>query len=163
MKIKIPKKPSGRKALPFYWWRRFKTHEQLPNKASLLHKIKNKDFEYSPFFEQAKWELIWMKDEQAEFINDYQGRNPLEDKLYNNIEIIYRKRYNKLFEDAIKDEENRLDRLVRGLSKSFKMKKNDVNKILDEFGGTTEDLYFHIAKLNGYNIQSLKILDNIKL
>ena len=59
--MRIPKKPNGRRALPFYWWRRFKTHKCLPYKYPLIDKIKNGDFEYSPFFEQAKWELHWMK------------------------------------------------------------------------------------------------------
>ena len=34
--MKIPKKPSGRKRSPFYWWRRFKSHKYLPHNASLL-------------------------------------------------------------------------------------------------------------------------------
>ena len=25
--MKVPKKPSGRKSTPFYWWRRFKSHK----------------------------------------------------------------------------------------------------------------------------------------
>ena len=39
--MRVPKKPSGRKALPFYWYRRFKAHKPLPYKASLLDKIEN--------------------------------------------------------------------------------------------------------------------------
>ena len=94
--MKAPRKPSGRRALPFYWWRRFATHKQLPYKANLLDKIRNSDFEYSPFFDQAKWELEWMKDEQNIFISEYQGRDPMEDRLYIDIEARARKRYNKL-------------------------------------------------------------------
>ena len=73
--MRIPNKPSGRRATPFYWWRRFRTHRNLPYKAPLIDKIRNGDFEYSPFFEQAKWELHWMKEEQEEFIKNYQGKN----------------------------------------------------------------------------------------
>ena len=71
--MRVPKKPSGRKALPFYWYRRFKAHKPLPYKASLLDKIENGDFEYSEFFQQADWELHWMKDEQKEFLKNYKG------------------------------------------------------------------------------------------
>ena len=160
--MKAPRKPSGRRALPFYWWRRFATHKQLPYKANLLDKIRNNDFEYSPFFDQAKWELEWMKDEQNIFISEYQGRDPMEDRLYIDIEARARKRYNKLFADAMKDEHDRMDRLTMGLVKSFKMNKDDIKDIINEFEGTTEDLYFHVAKLKGYNIKSLEILNNYK-
>ena len=158
--MKAPRKPSGRRALPFYWWRRFATHKQLPYKANLLDKIRNSDFEYSPFSEQAEWELCWMEDERAEFVGEYQGKDPLEDRLYMDIEARARKRYNKLYADGMKDEFDRMDKLVIGLGKSFKMNKDDIKDIIDEFDGTTEDLYFHVAKLRGYNIKSLEMLNN---
>ena len=47
--MKVPKKPSGRKRSPFYWWRRFRTHKMKPWNASLLARIKNGDFEYPAF------------------------------------------------------------------------------------------------------------------
>ena len=47
------------------------------------------------FFEQAKWELHWMEEEQKEFISSYQGNDPTMDMLYTDIEIKARKRYNK--------------------------------------------------------------------
>ena len=75
--MRVPKKPSGRRALPFYWYRRFKTHKCLPYKYPLIDKIKNGDFDYSPYFQQAEWELHWMKDEQKEFIENYHGRDYL--------------------------------------------------------------------------------------
>jgi hypothetical protein len=146
--VKIPSKPTGRKALPFFWWRRFKTHKFLPYKTNLLDKIKNGDFEYSPFFEQANWELHWMKIEQDEFINNYKGKNPLEDKLYNDIEIKARKRYNKLFADGMNDENLRINNLISNLSKLFKIKISQLKNILNTFNGTTEDLYFYIKNLN---------------
>ena len=139
--MKIPKKPSGRRALPFYWWRRFRTHKNLPYKASLIDKIKNGDFEYSPFFEQAKWELHWMKEEQKEFINNYQGNDPTMDMLYTDIEIKARKRYNRLFEDGIKDEFSRMDSLIINLSKYYKLKKEKVKDFVNEFDGTTIELF----------------------
>tara|TARA_R100000773_G_C4207324_1_gene107830 strand:+ start:61 stop:498 length:438 start_codon:yes stop_codon:yes gene_type:complete len=139
--MKIPKKPSGRKATPFYWWRRFRTHRCLPYKAPLIDKIKNGDFEYSPFFEQAKWELHWMKEEQEEFISNYKGDDYLRDNLYEDIERRARKRYNKLYEDGIKDEADRMDRLASNLSKHYKLKKEKVKDFINEFEGTTIELF----------------------
>ena len=66
--MKIPKKPSGRTRSPFYWWRRFKSHKYLPHNASLLRKIENGDYNYPDLFEHAEWELVWMKEEQEEFL-----------------------------------------------------------------------------------------------
>ena len=139
--MRVPKKPSGRRALPFYWYRRFKTHKCLPYKYSLIDKIKNGDFEYSPFFEQAKWELHWMKEEQEEFIKNYQGKDPLLDRLYMDIETRARKRYNKLFEDAMKDEHNRMDMLTNNLSKYYKLNKQKVKDFINIFEGTTIELF----------------------
>ena len=144
--MRIPNKPSGRRATPFYWWRRFRTHRNLPYKAPLINKIRNGDFEYSPFFEQAKWELHWMKEEQEEFIKNYQGKNYENDNLYEDIERRARKRYNKLYEDAIKDETDRMERLINGLSKYFKVKKDNIRNIIEEFDGTTEELYFSLQR-----------------
>ena len=139
--MRIPKKPSGRRALPFYWWRRFRTHKSLPYKAPLIDKIKNGDFEYSPFFEQAKWELHWMKEEQEEFISNYKGDDYKRDNLYEDIERRARKRYNKLYEDGMKDEADRMDRLTSNLSKYYKLKKEKVKDFINEFEGTTIELF----------------------
>ena len=139
--MRIPKKPSGRRALPFYWYRRFKAHKYLPYKYPLIDKIKNGDFEYSPFFDQAKWELHWMEEEQKEFIDNYQGKDPTMDMLYTDIEIKARKRYNKLYEDAMKDEHNRMDSLISNLSKHYKLKKEKVKDFVNEFDGTTIELF----------------------
>ena len=139
--MRIPKKPSGRRALPFYWWRRFRTHKNLPYKASLIDKIRNGDFECSPFFEQAKWELHWMKEEQEEFISNYKGDDYKRDNLYEDIERRARKRYNKLYEDGMKDEADRMDRLTSNLSKYYKLKKEKVKDFINEFEGTTIELF----------------------
>ena len=139
--MRVPKKPTGRRALPFYWYRRFKSHKCLPYKSSLVDKILNEDFEYSPFFEQANWELHWMKEEQEEFIKNYQGKDPLLDRLYMDIETRSRKRYNKLFEDAMKDEHNRMDMLTNNLSKYYKLNKQKVKDFINIFEGTTIELF----------------------
>ena len=139
--MRVPKKPNGRRALPFYWYRRFKTHKYLPYKSPLVDKILNEDFEYSPFFEQANWELHWMKEEQEEFIKNYQGKDPLLDRLYMDIETRARKRYNKLFEDAMKDEHNRMDMLTNNLSKYYKLNKQKVKDFINIFEGTTIELF----------------------
>ncbi len=144
--VKVPKKPTGRKALPFYWWRRYRTHKTLPSKYPLRDKIENGDFDYSPFFQQAEWELHWMEDEQKEFIEKYQGRDPELDHLYMDIELRARKRYNKLIEDAYKDENEKLEKIIIGFCKNFKIKKDDFKDLMLEFNGNLENLYNYCKK-----------------
>tara|TARA_R110002020_G_scaffold103223_8_gene241693 strand:- start:218 stop:664 length:447 start_codon:yes stop_codon:yes gene_type:complete len=144
--MRVPKKPSGRRALPFYWWRRFRTHKNLPYKAPLIDKIKNGDFDYSPFFEQAKWELHWMKEEQKEFIYNYQGKEPEQDSLYSDIERRARKRYNRLYEDGMKDEFDRMDRLVNDFKKYFKIPKDTIKEEMKDFDGTIEEFFLFLRK-----------------
>ena len=107
--MKIPKKPSGRKRSPFYWWRRFKSHKYLPHNASLLRKIENGDYNYPDLFEHAEWELVWMKEEQEEFIKNYTGNDHKDDVLYLDIERRARKRWKKLMEDALEVENRHLE------------------------------------------------------
>ena len=139
--MKVPKKPNGRRALPFYWWRRFKTHKYLPYKTSVIDKILNGDFEYSPFFDQANWELHWMEQEQKEFIDNYQGSDYTMDMLYLAIESRARKRYNRLFEDGMNDERSRMDSLIVNLGKHYKINKRKVKDFINVFEGTTVELF----------------------
>ena len=161
--MRIPKKPSGRISNRFFWWRRFSTHKCLPTKSPTLSKIRHGDFEYPDFFHQAEWELHWMKDEQKEFIKNYKGRHPHHDRDYIDIELRARKRYNKLFEDGRKEEMTRMEKLVASLRKTFKIDKEKIEGMMEVFDGTTEELYFHIAKELGYNIDTLNKLNSIKI
>ena len=72
----IPQKPTHRKRSPFYWWRRFPTHKPLHPYVPLLDRIKNGDFDYPEFFEQAKWEDHWCEEEIQEKNPDDIGLGP---------------------------------------------------------------------------------------
>ena len=156
--MKAPRKPTHRKRTPFYWWRRFRIHKSLPYKATLLDKIRNGDFEYPEYFQQAEWELEWMRDEQKEFIENYQGENYMNDMLYLDIEKRARKRWKALYEDGMKTEHDRMDSFKTKLCKEFKFSKEKLVDIMEGFGGTTEDLYFHVADLVGINVDTFNKL-----
>ena len=104
---------------------------------------------------EIKTWLFKTKDEQKEFLDNYHGKNHMEDHLYLEIESRARKRYNKLFEDGMKTEFERIDNLVKYLSKEFKINRDKVKDIMGEFGDTTEKLYFHIANVVGINVDTL--------
>ena len=142
--MKIPKKPSGRKRSPFYWWRRFKSHKYLPHNASLLRKIENGDYNYPDLFEHAEWELVWMKEEQEEFIKNYTGNDHRNDALYLDIERRARKRWKKLMEDALEVENKHLENLSKDLCVYFNIDRDRIKKIMEEFGGSVRTLYIHL-------------------
>ena len=148
--MRVPKKPSGRRAMPFYWWRRFRSHKNLPYKARLLDKITNGDFDPTPFFQEAEWELHWMKEEQDDFKDNYQGNlDEIEQDIrYIEIESKARKRYNKLYEDGMKDEADRMDRLVNNFSKHFGVQRSKMHDIVYSFDGTILELYRHMQNDN---------------
>jgi len=145
--MKIPPKPKRGKRSPFYWWRRWKSHQYLPVKKGLLARIQNGDFEYSELFKWAKYELHYMQDELDEFVKEYKGYNPKKDHRYTDIQIRYIKRHNKLLADAHEVEHRHLINLVKALVKEFIITNDEVKTIMEEFGDTTEGLYLHIASL----------------
>jgi hypothetical protein len=156
--MKAPRKPTHRKRTPYYWWRRFRIHKSLPYKATLLDKIRNGDFEYPEYFQQAEWELEWMRDEQKEFIKNYHGDGYENDILYLDIEKRARKRWKAMYEDGMKTEFDRMDSFKTKLCKEFKFSKEKLVDIMEGFGGTTEDLYFHVAELVGINVDTFNKL-----
>jgi len=150
--MKVPPKPKRGKRSPFYWWRRWKSHKYLPVRKGLLARIQNGDFEYPELFEWAKYELHYMQDELDDFVRNYQGNeDPSTDYLYYDIQKRYMKRHNKLIEDAHEVELRHLMSLTEALAKEFKVGKEKIKTIMEEFGGTTEELYIYV-KQNRYTI-----------
>ena len=150
--MKVPKKPNRGKRSPFYWWRRWKSHQYLPVKKGLLARIQNGDFEYSQLFDWANYEMKYKQDELDQFVKEYKGKDdPKTDELYRDIERRYQKRYNKLFEDAYEMENRHLEGLAEALSKKFKVSKEKIKTIMEGFGDSTESLYIYVEQ-NKYTI-----------
>ena len=150
--MKIPPKPKRGKRSPFYWWRRWKSHQYLPVRKGLLARIQNGDFEYPELFDWAKYELHYMQDELDKFVNEYKGNDdPKTDYLYFDIQKRYMKRHNKLFADAYEVEHRHLTGLIDALVKEFIITKEEVKVIMEEFGDTTESLYIYVA--NNYDFR----------
>ena len=103
-------------------------------------------------FDWAKYEMKYKQDELDEFVMGFNTPVPVEHSDgYMEIEKRYRKRYNKLFEDAYEVEHRHLTSLVEALSKKFKVDKDNIKAIMEEFGGTTEELYIYVEQ-NKYTI-----------
>ena len=141
-----PERPKRGKRSPFYWWRRFKSHKSLPYRAPLIDKIRNGDFDYPWLFEHADWELQWMKQDQEKFIAEYKGYEPLQDKLYMDIEVRYRKRYNLIIKDAMEVEQRRLIELENAFVNSFPITKQKMRDLMEEFTGSVEEMYDYVER-----------------
>lgn len=124
----------------FMWWKSYTPKTKpLPNSASFEAKIKNGDFDVSPYAFEA--ELVehrlrkkWLKHypETAEFLEDAR------------MDIARRKR---LLEDHEKDENKKLDTFFRAAERTFKVSRKEINKAIDSFDGETiEDLYYYFQK-----------------
>ena len=146
-KIKRPLKPKGGKRTPFYWWRRFRSHRYLPHKASMRDKIANGDYDYPALFQQAKWELEWMEEEQQAYIDNCKGAtDPRTHEEYQDIERRARKRYRLLIEDAMEVEAKRLIRLIDDLAAVTGHSKDKIKQRMMTFDGTIDQLYTKLRK-----------------
>lgn len=125
---------------PFMWWRSYISKTKpLPNSASFEAKIKNGDFDLSPYAYEAeivehrlrrKWKKHYP--EMVDFLEDAR------------MDIARRKR---LLEDHEKDENKKLDAFFRAATKAFKVDRGEINKAIDSFDGETiVDLYYFLKK-----------------
>jgi hypothetical protein len=144
---KSPKKPAK---LPkfnvFYWHRRYTTHKPLKQNTHIWDKVKNGDFEYSPYAKYIEYEYWWMAEEIAEVRNsDFTFETKQEKER--DIRLSYNRRLKNLRNDFQRDEFDRLEDLKTCLRKTFGGTKSDVDKFINHYAeGTTDEVirqYFH--------------------
>jgi len=148
---------------PFKWWSKgVGRKRKLPKSAPLLARIQNGDFEYSPYFYEAK-----LADEDAQKIYDrvYQERL----KFSNDISAIEadardaskmrRIARNKLMESGVEEEQKLLHQLKIELEEEFGQDLWDKSQERQRGKGTIEDLYFWYKKQVGqtYTKSELKM------
>jgi hypothetical protein len=130
---------------PFRWYTSGKYRKKpLPQSYPLLLKIKNGDFEYSPFFKEAddakeQYRKLYDEYMNTSYISDINDRM-VEAHQYAKMKHV---RYLKLNEKADEEEQVRLHQLRLELAKEF---GQDLwEEVMDaklKGGGTTEDLYW---------------------
>lgn len=119
----------------FQWWRRYQEVQELDEKAPMGLKILNGDFDYPMYFYEAQHEVYRMYDE----VKDMKMNEDRVDRIN-----LYMERYRRLMEDAYKEENKRLELLKKRLSKEFKMTKEDIETIMEDFDGTISELYLYL-------------------
>ena len=158
MAKKIPQKPTHRKRSPFYWWRRFPTHQSLHHYKPLLERIQNGDFDYPPYFEQAKWEDHWCEEEinsKRHLFRDQENFN----REAADIRRRYAKRRNLLIKDGYETEQKRLAEIIKQFRITFGGSKQDVIAVMESFDGTLEEMYYFYAELKG--IKNVSLLETM--
>lgn len=132
--MKAPRKPVQRGVNKFFWWRRFPTHKTISKYHPFPQKIDNGDFDYSPYFQQADWELEWMEQDIAtktSHCKSIEGIN----EVTREVQEIYFKRRNRLLEDAMKDEHNRLEYLKENLIFTYGGNKDLCDEVMEKCDG----------------------------
>lgn len=122
----------------FMWWRRYQSRQTKPDKSTFYDKIINGDFETSDYYYQAEYENYLLEDAVKD-IKHY------EDKV-SHISM-FRARHKRLMEDYQKEEAEILRKLKLEFKKVFKIPKENLEKIMETFDGTTLDLYIYIKDL----------------
>jgi hypothetical protein len=136
---------------PFTWYTEGKYRKRpLKSSSPLLLKIRNGDFEYSPFFREAED----AKKLYDKMYNDYMNTSGIEDIHDRKIEAHqYAKMKNvkmlKLMEKADEEENSRLHQLRKELTLEFGKDLWDKAHARQRGKGTTEDLYWWYKKQVG--------------
>lgn len=118
----------------FFWWRRWgRKIAPLHNYAPLIDKIRNGDYDPSPYL----WQIYYCEWEIDQKYKQYQGdgrAQVAETRLDKN-------RRRRLVDDHQKYEKENLEQLRKDFLATFRMTKVDYERDVLEVGGTLEEFY----------------------
>jgi hypothetical protein len=121
----------------YRWWRMYESkNKPLHHRKPLRERIMNGDFEFSHYYLQA----LWVEHD----INDLQIECKGDDGLFVEKGAVIRARRKRLYEDYERDEKEKLSELKKGFIENFQISKEKLEKVMEGFGGTTLELYFHL-------------------
>jgi len=135
---------------PFKWWSKgVGRRKKLPKSAPLLARIQNGDFEYSPYFYEAKMaqedaDRIYKKvyEDRSKFSND---TNAIEADA-RDASKMRRIARNKLIESGAEEEQKLLHQLKIELEEEFGKDLWEKAMERQRESGTTEDIYWWYKK-----------------
>ena len=146
----------------FTWWRRFYSTQKLDPKemykgaSKLLQRIEAGEFEHD-----GLWEQSYLEDAILDYtMNEFVEKNPgVSQDLYEKVYVDNRKKKSKrvgvMRENHLKNEINMQYNLKNELAKEFGIEDDIVWNFIEEFDGTTRELYFAVKDLaNGKPIRS---------
>jgi hypothetical protein len=137
---------------PYRWWTKGRKTKPLPQSSPLLLKIKNGDFEYSPFFREAKDN----EELYQQMYDDFMQTSGISDMSERKVEAHQNARMKRIKAEKLKEKGHEED-----LTRIYQLRK----ELTLEFGrdlweeameaklggrGTTEDLYWWYKKKVGF-------------
>lgn len=128
----------------FRWWRMYEpVNKPLCARKPLNQRILNGDFDYSHYAYQA-------------MLCEYQLNELWEEHYpdivkYNENCSVLRARRKRLWQDFEKDENQRLEDLIKGFTNNFKCNRETVLQEMEEYSGNLIDLYYLIE--DKYKVQ----------
>lgn len=138
----------------FTWWRRFHTTQKLDRKemfkgaSKLLQRIEAGEFEAD-----GLWEQSYLEDEILEYqFDEFKKSKPkasqdLYETTYRDMRKKKNKRVNVMRSHHIDHELSLLYQLKNELSKEYNIEGERVWEIMEEFDGTTRELYFYVGSI----------------
>ena len=138
----------------FVWWRRYQQRQPLHDRRTLHDKIANGDYEPSDYYYQAEHENYLLEDA-------VEGFKTYEEKL-DKISL-FRARYKKLHEDFLKEEAEIMRNMKKDFWREFRIKGEELDKIMEGFDGTMMDLYNHCVQLKNERVESNKQVSEVSV
>jgi hypothetical protein len=120
----------------FFWWRRYQEHKTLSKMASIWDKVKNGDYDVTPYYKQREYEF-WFEEPQ---INKYKANysGSYQDLGFQERQIskLYWQRRKRLLNDAERDELNRWVTFVKDVKTNFGGTEEHIKDMFESFEGT---------------------------
>jgi hypothetical protein len=124
----------------YYWHRRYPTHKSLKPKDRIDEKLKNGDFDYSPYAKYLDYEYWWMAEEIVQIRNSdksHEFKKDAEMEVYRD----YKRRFDNLRKDFERDEADRMESLLYSIQYYFSGRKEQVKHFVYEVAeGTIEEI-----------------------
>lgn len=128
----------------FYWWRKYNhSHKPISKRDTIINKINIGYYDFSSYFWEAQLSLL-------ELNKLYQNKPDYEIWLENSSRG--RSRYKRLIEDFHKEENERLNNLYEDFTNNYKLNKEQVIQVIENFDGTIKELYNHFENNYKYKI-----------
>lgn len=121
----------------FQWWRSHGLVQELHPYRPLIDRINNGDFDSSPYLWMAQLALHDMQEKMD-------AEKSIEKKR--DIQSLYMEKYRRLQIDFEKDEADRLAELKKAFSMTFRISREALEKIMEDFVGSLQDLYYIIEQ-----------------
>ena len=120
----------------FFWWRRYQEHKTLSKMASIWNKVKNGDYDVTPYYKQREYEFWFEEQEIAKYKANYTGSHENIDWQERQITKLYWERRKRLLNDAERDELNRWTTFVKDVKINFGGTEEQIKDMFESFEGT---------------------------